>query len=514
VRKHDGETRDGTEAVPGAGSNGGRENGSADLGAARGRRGGAVSIAAAPDEAAALTGASVAPTPPSRSSSEDDEDAGGVRAFRSPAIATSSAEALIFRCLQTVALVLLVIVTGRLMEPEGRGLFALASLAVTLCGIPLGGVWLANGVELARARATPREILGASVVLAVVGGIATGLIALAIAPLLGDRWWLIALPAAVTPFQLLGTYLQGLYTALGHIRAVNIIALGRAVLPLVFITPPLLAGASSQLAIAFWTLSFAAVAILAFFPLRSLLGGPSLPKDRRLYRRVVSYGMKLSGTNAIKMVNERLGLLALGIFATDAAVGVYSIAVAGAQVLLLVTDALALSTFRRVSGGTRETSASLTLHTIRHTSLLAAVGGTLLFPVVLVAVPWVLGPGYEDVPYLFALLIPGAVGFSITIPLYGFFEVQALRPRVIVTAAGTALTLNLALLFAMTPLWGTWGAAAATALSSITGAIMAFRYFRHDSGATARDLIPGRDELREYLSLARTLFGRLRGAGR
>ena len=43
---------------------------------------------------------------------------------------------------------------------------------------------------------------------------------------------------------------------------------------------------------------------------------------------------------------------------------------------------------------------------------------------------------------------------------------------------------------------------------------MAFRYFRRDSGATVRDLIPGRAELRDYLSLAGTLFGRLRGAGR
>jgi O-antigen/teichoic acid export membrane protein len=506
VSNRDGETHDGRGTSAGPGRPGG---GVGTASQAPGDTAAAVtpepSAAAAARDAAPIAGTSAA-APPAGS---DD----GVRAFRSPAIATSSAEALVFRCLQTVALVLLVIVTGRLMEPEGRGLFALASLAVTLCGIPLGGVWLANGVELARARATPREMLGASVVLAVAGGIATGLVALAIAPLLGDRWWLIALPAAVTPFQLLGTYLQGLYTALGHIRAVNIIALARAVVPLVFITPPLLAGASAQVAIAFWTLQFAAVAVLAFFPLRSLLGGTALPRDRRLYRRVVSYGMKLSGTNAVKMVNERLGLLALGIFATDAAVGVYSIAVAGAQVLLLVTDALALSTFRRVSGGSPEKSAELTLHTIRHTSMLAAVGGTLLFPLVLVAVPWVLGPGYEDVPYLFALLIPAAVGFSITIPLYGFFEVQALRPKVILTAAGTALSLNLALLFAMTPLWGTWGAAAATGLSSITGAVMAFYFFRRDSEATVRDLVPGRAELRDYAALATTIVRRLRQGG-
>jgi O-antigen/teichoic acid export membrane protein len=436
----------------------------------------------------------------------------GRPAFRSPQISTSSAEALVFRALQTVALVALVVVTGRLMAPEGRGLFALASLAVTLCGIPLGGVWLANGVELGRERATPREVLGGCLVIAGVGGVATGLIALAIAPLLGDRWWLIALPAAVTPFQLLGTYLRGLYTALGHIRAVNMVALGQAVLPLLFITPALLAGASSRLAIAVWTAQFAVLALLAFLPLRRLLGPPALPKDRGLYRRVVAYGAKLSGTNAIKMVNERLSLLALGILATDAQVGVYSIAVAGAQVLLLVTDALALTTFRRVSSETRASAAALTLRTMRHASLLAAIGGTLLFPVVLVAVPPVLGPGYEDVPLLFALLVPSAVGFAVSIPLYGYFEVQALRPRVIVTAAGTALATNMVLMFIFTPLWGIWGAAVATGLSSTLGAMLAFRFFRRESDATFRDLVPGRAELRDYVGLALRVLGRRRRA--
>jgi O-antigen/teichoic acid export membrane protein len=349
-------------------------------------------------------------------------------------------------------------------------------------------------------------------VIAGVGGVATGLLALAIAPLLGDRWWLVALPAAVTPFQLLGTYLRGMYTALGRIRAVNLVALGQAILPLLFITPPLLAGASARLSIAIWTAQFAALALLAFLPLRRLLGRPAFPRDRGLYRRVVTYGAKLSGTNAIKMVNERLSLLALGILATDAEVGVYSIAVAGAQVLLLVTDALALTTFRRVSSESRASSAKLTLRTMRHASLLAAVGGAALFPVVLVAVPPVLGPGYEDVPLLFALLVPSAVCFAVSIPLYGYFEVQALRPRVIVTAAGTALACNLALVFAFTPLWGIWGAAVATGLSSALGATIGFLAFRREAEATVGDLLPGRAELRDYAALASRLIRRGRPA--
>jgi hypothetical protein len=47
----------------------------------------------------------------------------------------------------------------------------------------------------------------------------------------------------------------------------------------------------------------------------------------------VSYGTKISGLNAVTMLNDRVGLLALAVFASDAAVGIYSIALAGTQAL-------------------------------------------------------------------------------------------------------------------------------------------------------------------------------------
>ena len=81
---------------------------------------------------------------------------------------------------------LLVVLTGRLLGPSGRGLYALASLSVGLCQVPFGSVWIANAVELSRERATPRELFGVSVVVATGGGLLTCLVALAISPLLGD----------------------------------------------------------------------------------------------------------------------------------------------------------------------------------------------------------------------------------------------------------------------------------------------------------------------------------------
>jgi hypothetical protein len=52
----------------------------------------------------------------------------------------------------------------------------------------------------------------------------------------------------------------------------------------------------------------------------------------------------------------------------------------------------------------------------------------------------------------------------------------------------------------------------ATGLSSTLGAMLAFRFFRRESDATFRDLVPGRAELRDYVGLALRVLGRRRRA--
>jgi hypothetical protein len=42
--------------------------------------------------------------------------------------------------------------------------------------VPFGSVWIANAVELARKRATPRELFGVSIVVALGGGTLTCLV--------------------------------------------------------------------------------------------------------------------------------------------------------------------------------------------------------------------------------------------------------------------------------------------------------------------------------------------------
>jgi O-antigen/teichoic acid export membrane protein len=428
--------------------------------------------------------------------------------FQPPSIASGGFEALLFKAGELVSQVLMVVLTGRLLGPSGRGLYALASLSVGICQVPFGSVWVANAVELARERATPRDVFGVSVVVAAFGGTVTCLVALAISPLFGDKWWVFALPSLITPFVLLRAYQEGIWQALGHVRAVNVLRLGRASLPFLFILPPLLADAPIRTTILVWELAFVVLAITAWFRLRVFVGSPRFPRERTIYRRVTKYGLTISGFRIVEVLNERNGLLLLAIFASDATVGVYSIAVAATEVLLLATEALALSTFNRISFGSREASAALSVRTMRHCVLLAAAASVVVVPASYVALPWVLGPGYGEVPVLLMLLTPNVLCLAAVRPLYSFFQVQAEKPVSMFRVVAAALVVNTVLNVTLVPIWGAKGAAIAASVSGIVAVIVAFRAFAAESGTRLADLRPQRSDLTAYVDLAGSLLRR------
>jgi O-antigen/teichoic acid export membrane protein len=449
--------------------------------------------------------------PPGGSSAELSPDAHDE--FEPPSIAAGGLEALLARFGVLLSQMVMILLTGRFMGPSGRGLYALASLSVGLCQVPFGSVWVANAVELAKRRATPRELFGLSIVVAFAAGALTSVVAIAISPALGDRWWVLALPSLITPFVLLRAYQEGLYQALGHVRAVNALRIGRSVLAVVFIAPPVLADASARTTIIVWELSFVLLAITAYFRLRAFMGPPRYPRGLTLYRRVTRYGLTISGFRVVEVLNERNGLIALAIFANDATVGVFSIAVAATEVLLLATEALGLSTFNRISFDSREASAALTIRTIRHCMLLAAAASVVVIPVSYVAIPWVLGPGYGDVALLLLMLAPNVVFLAAIRPLYSFFQVQTEKPASMYRVVGAALVVNTALNLTLVPVWHARGAAAAASVSGLVAVVVAYRAFAAESDARLADLRPRRADLTAYRDLAGSLLRRVsRGA--
>ena len=286
--------------------------------------------------------------------------------------------------------------------------------------------------------------------------------------------------------------------------------IARAVLPLLFIGVPLLAGASPRAAIGFWVLWWVALPLLMYRPSRTAFGRPSRPGDRGYYRRATVYGLKMSGINAVGALHDRVGLLVLAIFAGDAAVGVLSVAIAGREVVLLAAQALALSAFHDVGVGEHKDPSRLTLRTLRHVVFLTTTGSVAVVLLTMVVLTPIVGPGYEEVPGLIALLAPNTVALGCLYQLFQYFEVRVANAGVTFNVAASALAANAVLSTALASRWEAAGVAAGTSLAYLIAGAIAFRHFRRASGARARDLVPGRQELSDYIALLGPIARRLR----
>jgi O-antigen/teichoic acid export membrane protein len=147
---------------------------------------------------------------------------------------------------------------------------------------------------------------------------------------------------------------------------------------------------------------------------------------------------------------------------------------------------------------------------MRHCVILAAAASLIVIPTVYLAIPFVLGDGYEDVPLLLVLLTPNVLCLAAVRPLYSFFQVQTQKPSKMYWVVGAALVTNTALNIALVPLWDANGAAFAASISGVVGVIVAFRAFSAEANVRLADLRPERADLMAYVDLAKSLLARVR----
>lgn len=436
---------------------------------------------------------------------------GGKGETPSVSIAAGGLEGTAVRVGEMLAQVLLLVLTARLMEPDGRGLYALASLAALCVGLPLGSVWTANAIELTKGRLRPGEILGASVAVAAAGGLAMAAIGIAASPALGDRWWVLAVPAAAAPFILIARYVEGLYQALGHIRAVNAMVLGRVLLAIAFVGPALFLGASDRIAIVFWTLSLVALGVLGFVSIRRrTVPSIRVPRARSVYRRLVTSGLKLAAGSSSALIIPRLALVVIAVFSTTAEVGVYSVAIAVSEMLFVAVYALDMSAFHGISTRDESDAIGLTRRAYRHAIVLVLAGAAVLIPGAVLGLEAVVGEGYQEVPVLLAILIPGTIAQAVGRILFAYFAVRRESPGFVTRVALLMAVLNIPLTIALVPALGGVGAAIAASAAAVVANGVLTRRFLRETGMGLASLVPGSRELRDYHDLAASFSGRLR----
>lgn len=208
----------------------------------------------------------------------------------------------------------------------------------------------------------------------------------------------------------------------------------------------------------------------------------------QLFVESIRFGARAYVGTLSDFLNFRTDQLLMGFLATEAALGVYAVAVNASEVLLYLPDAVgtALLPFVARAGST---GVADTLTTFRR--LAAVTLGTLVVAAIVAPplLPLVFGHAYDRSVVPFLLLLPGALGFA-ALRVFSYGMLGSSAPGRSSIAPLVSFVLGVGLDIVLIPLWGARGAAAAGSFAFLAGGAVAVVMFRRIHGFHWRDLAP------------------------
>jgi O-antigen/teichoic acid export membrane protein len=459
--------------------------------------------------AGAVAGSDSEPTSDDSPSDGDTGDTG--RGSWHRYVATGGAVLLAGNIVASVGFFVAVLLLARGLSPAERGTIAFLTVAAQLLARVAGMGTPQAAAVLAARRPFERPALLVSAV-AFVGCVASLLALVAC----GGLWLLDDLiPSGIGSIELLLLAFGVLAVALSEAGYGFLLGCSRfrqqmtiqmtvpwlyAALLAIFYAGPGLTIARAALV---WTVAMSAgAALLAIACLRDV--GLARP-DIRVLLGSIRFGLRAWVGSLSSFLNLRADQVLMGFIATEASLGVYAVAVNGAEVLLYLPAALGLALVPAIAGSDANRRSDRTLAVFRMVSLLTlplVMLAALLGPTVL---PAVFGSAYEASVEPFVWLLPGTFGF-IAITVLSNALLGSGSPGTASLPPLAALVVGITLDLVLIPRYGATGAAIATTTASLAGGTVALLAYRARSRFAWGAVIPRMSDVRAL----RRLVGELR----
>ena len=225
---------------------------------------------------------------------------------------------------------------------------------------------------------------------------------------------------------------------------------------------------------------------------RLLTTAPSID----LAKRMVHYGARVQFGSWANAANMRLDQLLLSLFAPAASLGLYVVAVSYAGVLLMIPVSAALVMLPEVVRQHQAGAARACVERWCRRVLWAMVlGGAVLAPLGVIAVPMLFGGAFQVAVPLAALLVPATVILGMNHVVSAAFRGIG-RPEIGSTSEVVGVAVTIAALAALLPRYGVYGAAAASLLAYGASHLYLARKAVIVFASDAKSLyIPTRDDL-------------------
>src|SRR3954453_9405380 len=387
---------------------------------------------------------------------------------------------------------------SRELGPGSRGVMATAySLSLLLTQLGTVGLSAANPYFIAREPRTLPGVIGNAAWFALglgsavfAGGVALRALVPGALPGIGWGPVLVAL-AGVYP-ALACVFLHSVLVGQKRMVAYNAIEVSQAV------------GALATLALAFAVAHPGPVAVLLMlnaWSLWSALAAVVLLRgegawgrpDVALARRMLRYGGRIYVATLLAYVIIRLDLLLVNGYKGSAQAGLYSVAVALADGMIVLPTVVGLILLPRIAGGAGDEG---TAAVFRVTGLLYGLLCLVTIPLAGPAVRLAFGAPYADSVSLYLWLLPGIYSLGMTTVLANHFAGRGFpRQAMLVWFAGLAV--NLAMNLVLLPRYGTVVASVSSSVAYTLLLVLHMRLFSHDVGL--RQLVPRPRELRSLL---------------
>ena len=403
--------------------------------------------------------------------------------------------------------VVLGILTARLLGPTGKGLYAMPTVEAGLVATAFAGLSSATSFFLLNRRAG-RNIIAPAIwcALAFVAGASVAVLAIAA---IGHALW--AAPAAIAslPASAAANVATGYVVGIKRIRYATTLTFATTLTTLALMAIGLFVVARTPLvAIVIWIAATSLVGAVALIAVvvhsRTLERGE--PVDRRSYVRMA---LKVGATGLVSLLNYRADLYIVAAFLTPADLGLYSVAVSAAEMLLVPTQVAALVTSPHIGGLDHASAVRLAARCVRN-NLLIASSVCLVF---LILAPFVVKLLYGDaflglVPSLRILLV-GVVALALGSPISNYYTLKLGKPEIPLVLSGLSAAICIACAVVLVPHIGIAGAALASTIAYVAGQGLGIAYFSRVAHVGTRAiLIPTRDDFRIYFDFA---MGKLRG---
>jgi len=212
-------------------------------------------------------------------------------------------------------------------------------------------------------------------------------------------------------------------------------------------------------------------------------------RDRSGWAAHLRYGLAGHLGTIFQNLNYRLDFYLVALLLSTTDLGVYALAVAFAEALLLLPDALGVVVMQRAAAS--PSAGRATEVTLRLGVGAACGGGALLALTSRWAVPAVFGPGFATVADTIVALLPGVVAVAIWKTLVNDLAGRGF-PTVKSTSAAAALGLTVVADLILIPRFGIVGAAAASSVAYTAAAIVAARRYRSVMGRSVSAMLVGR----------------------